>query len=659
MAPTATLRSRGHTRSAAAGRESGRCRFAPLLTLLALAASGAARPASFTPLADFAADPTPWLHIYGNSDQRQPSYYGLSPRQLEGLGTAAAPRSAVIVLNWFLQPLAAINAQQLRSTIAPNITASCGEGASAVWFEMWPSLNDYGRGVWVTPRWACAAAGPWVWLDDIPTLNDTAPFTPAPELPSRYDMWAPDDFHAVFDDFSVMPDLYDKPLFGDCLWTNGNDGAEEEVYAGWAAPDDDTRDVYRAAVEANAMRNICRLVHQPARFNGVPFGLLVRDDFGSGADLLTWPGAVAWANVSWEEAVFAEIPGEDDDFRGAAPWRAPVRPLWSAATACPPHTAGWCGRTPPIAWPSVRDFNASWSSDLLRLDGERPAQLDDGSWVTLDNKNAGEADNKLLQEVALLEQWYAALGVTTWRQPFVWRGIAQSNLVAVLPASDVTECPGLDASSPRPPVVMADHFDTAYCEDIFEQTGQRVATNGADDNTSASATLLAAARILQSLSPCLPVWLLHLTGDVPCRRAGALARLTRVRRRALLALAGVVSGEEFPGDCLGARHFVSWLLQSKTDITGLVLMDMIGHGRSAWRSAWAPLTQRPRAVEHAGDTVFQIHTGDNADSFSLANVVLQAFSSALEGRLPYPISPVCPLFYDPRNFAFQVLREGR
>ena len=53
-------------------------------------------------------------------------------------------------------------------------------------------------------------------------------------------------------------------------------------------------------------------------------------------------------------------------------------------------------------------------------------------------------------------------------------------------------------------VVLGDHYDTAYMEDIYERarggSGARLAANGADDNYSASATLLQAAPILLKLS---------------------------------------------------------------------------------------------------------------------------------------------------------------
>jgi len=51
---------------------------------------------------------------------------------------------------------------------------------------------------------------------------------------------------------------------------------------------------------------------------------------------------------------------------------------------------------------------------------------------------------------------------------------------------------------------MADHYDTAYMEDVFEPSrggdGLRAAAAGADDNHSATATLLAAAEVFLPLA---------------------------------------------------------------------------------------------------------------------------------------------------------------
>jgi hypothetical protein len=142
-------------------------------------------------------------------------------------------------------------------------------------------------------------------------------------------------------------------------------------------------------------------------------------------------------------------------------------------------------------------------------------------------------------------------------------------------------------------VVMGDHYDTAYMEDVFEKgrggSGARLAANGADDNYSASSTLLQAAPVFLKLSREgkleRDIWLIHLTG------------------------------EEFPADCMGARNFCQTLIEknaflridrdttvdlSETEIVGVFVMDMIGHNRD-------------------GDQdIFQISPGKSAASLHLA-----------------------------------------
>ncbi len=112
---------------------------------------------------------------------------------------------------------------------------------------------------------------------------------------------------------------------------------------------------------------------------------------------------------------------------------------------------------------------------------------------------------------------------------------------------------------------------------------------GADDNYSATATLLQAAPIYLALSQQgrleRDIWLLHLTG------------------------------EEFPADCLGARHFCQALLEktlklrfdgdqeldlSAVQPVGVFLMDMIAHNREI------------------GKDIFQISPGKSSQSLFLA-----------------------------------------
>ncbi len=125
-------------------------------------------------------------------------------------------------------------------------------------------------------------------------------------------------------------------------------------------------------------------------------------------------------------------------------------------------------------------------------------------------------------------------------------------------------------------VIMADHYDTAYMEDIYYKdqggSGARLAASGADDNHSATAALMRAAPIFCDLSRegklgC-DIWLIHLTG------------------------------EEFPSDCLGARHLCQKLVEgklklrlaegqerdlSKVQVEGVYVLDMVAHNNDSSR----------------------------------------------------------------------------
>jgi hypothetical protein len=158
----------------------------------------------------------------------------------------------------------------------------------------------------------------------------------------------------------------------------------------------------------------------------------------------------------------------------------------------------------------------------------------------------------------------------------------ERDLLVVIPGRDRSEA-----------VVLADHYDTAYMEDVFDSTrggsGARLAAAGADDNHSATAALLQAAPVYLGLAKAgrlaRDVWLLHLTG------------------------------EEFPADCLGARAFCRGLIErslsmqspggkkmdlSAVRVRGVVVMDMIAHNR-----------------ENAQD-IFQIAPGRGRESLRIA-----------------------------------------
>ena len=159
---------------------------------------------------------------------------------------------------------------------------------------------------------------------------------------------------------------------------------------------------------------------------------------------------------------------------------------------------------------------------------------------------------------------------------------AERNVLVVIPGKSRSEA-----------VILADHYDTAYMEDVYDRTrggsGARLAAAGADDNDSATATLLQAAPVFLSLSREgkleRDVWLLHLTG------------------------------EEFPADSMGARNFCRSVVEktlklhtgdgrtvglSSVRLSGLFVMDMIAHNRENGRD------------------IFQISPGKSAESLRIA-----------------------------------------
>ncbi len=177
-----------------------------------------------------------------------------------------------------------------------------------------------------------------------------------------------------------------------------------------------------------------------------------------------------------------------------------------------------------------------------------------------------------------------------WRTDFKfpWMGGWLNNQEQLTHERDlIVVIPGRDR---RRAVIMADHYDTAYMADHYEKqqggNGARLAAAGADDNHSATAALMLGAPVFLELSRAgrlgCDIWLIHLTG------------------------------EEFPSDCLGARHLCQWLVEgtlrmrlpdgkgrdlSKARIQGLYVLDMVAHNNTHDRDVFqiAPGTGRESA----------------------------------------------------------------
>jgi len=412
--------------------------------------------------------------------------------------------------------------------------------------EAWPVRDDLGEPNWAYARWRVKGDVRWQWLDAAMQSAETS-LRGGAFFPVLRDLKDKEEFASVFEDMLQCKDLYDKPLFGDCVWTN-RDGSVIEAWLPEARREA-RRKVELRRLERGGESPICRVLPQPARWNGRPVTFVLEVD----ASGVKWPKELQW------KAACTELP---------------------LAEAAPAE---------PLAWPD--DFLEAYRRDILMLDGEREAVFPlSRRRVRFTRKNSVDPANQLRDVVVFLEERYRELGIRTRRQEFLWRGIPQVNLIAVIPGT------GKDAA--RRPVVMADHIDTAFCDEVFEKNKTRVSAPGADDNLSATGVLLRAAESLRQKHLTHDVWLVHLTG------------------------------EEFPADDLGARYFLGRLLRERQDIKGLVLMDMIGHRESK------------------ADQIFQVNTADDVASLRMARIALDA--SARITRF----QPVLRTRYDLRSYLY-------
>lgn len=434
-------------------------------------------------------------------------------------------------------PLKAIGERQ-----AKHIAAEFSD--SAIELEAWPVNNDDGQRTWAFARWRNGPEKAWKWIDaDRFDAGGLPLMRPAPTLPQALRVSKKKDRSLVFDDALMQADLYDKPFFSSCVWSGASDS---QPFAAWLPVDQ--REASRAKLASPRADNTCQVIPQPARFNNEPVSFVI-DVRGS---KVTWPEWVSWRD---ENESLPEVKGK--------------RVL---------------GRFP-------KEFAKAYRDDVITLSGEKDAVFPrSGRVARFLRKNSAQPDHQLLDLVGYLEERYAQLGIRTRRHEFEWRGIPQANLIAVIPGS-------LEGDANKP-VLMGDHIDTAFAEDEYKRTRQRVAVPGADDNVTAVAALLRAAEMLRDLKPLHDIWLVHFTG------------------------------EEFPADDLGARKFVSDLLNQKRDISGLVLLDMIGYNES-------------------GETLYQINPGHSYESRRIAMMAVDASKDVVPSMLP-----VVRTRYDNRSYLY-------
>ncbi len=491
------------------------------------------------------------LFLEANSEQRQPLHLGASLREQiiygKTLPSLRLADSLFPLLRWQAQTL--LKTLQQRKEIPAD--------SFSVLLELWPTINDVGRLTWVISRYRLHESAPWQWLDAARHQSrdfDAANFArPPPILPVHLQPARRADFAAIFTDFlsETNKSLYEKPRFSECVWTNADKTA---ALAAWLPsaerPAQEAHFAQASALQQQAVW--CIALPQPARFNRQAQTLHLR-------------------------IAQSELPKRTVQFQ-----------LQESYTVVP--------RSPPQALPAalkqaalaakLPSFPATFANDYRRdidmLSGLLPLDVPPGApdgpksgaaqTLRLVRKNSADPQHQLDVLLDYLEARYKQLGsgILTQRQRFVWRGIAQSNLIAILPGR---RAPSETAS--RLPIVLADHIDTAFCEKTFARKGQRVSVAGADDNVSAAAALLRAAAVLRALPPAFrkrDIWFVHLTG------------------------------EEFPADDLGARRYIEELLRRRSDIGVLLLLDMIGVSAAQNRE----FQLNPAAFFDAADSAMQV-----------------------------------------------------
>jgi len=484
--------------------------------------------------------PEPWLDAPGTSEQYFPIFVGASVRDLV-LGRPPAPRPRLPAA---LRELGLAQARRIAETLP----------GGRVELEVWPTQDWNGQPNWVFARWRRSAGTGWAWLTEAGNWRPswTQVRGQKPLLPERIDPSRSPGREELFGDFLESSELYHQPRFGSCVYVRRSRGQPTGAIAlAWPHPRD--RQARAAELTApGAFDAYC--FNQPAWFNHGPIAFVIAVEAGA----LAWP-----AEIDWTPAPSERPP--------------PVRAALQVA-----------------AWPG--ELAARYEEDVRIADGEQEARYPgSGRTARFRRKGAFQPDHDLERMVDYLEERYRALSIETVRQRFTWRGIPQSNLIAIIKGFE-----------PGPPVVMADHIDAACEEDTFERTRQRVTAHGADDNATATAALLGGAAVLRDARPRRDIWLVHLTG------------------------------EEFPADCLGARHFLSELMRARRDVHAVVITDFIGWhhpGRPRFQISPTSVPGSERMAALALDAARQVApdlTALYAPRDRLRNAVFQTDVAAFE-----------------------------
>jgi len=366
-------------------------------------------------------------------------------------------------------------------------------------FEMWPQYDDWGAHTWVIARYRETETHQWIWLNEThhqPLSNGGPADRPRAILPRHLNPNVAQDAALIFD--QTPKDLYQQPLFSTVLWMNHD---LTQVTHPWLSPS--RMEGFKPPANTRAIA-----LPAPSRFNGSAKTFVTK----ASQQEINWPNEIQFTKHL------------DRPFQ---PENKPSRAVYFR-----------------------KEFSKKYRDDVSRFSGALPVHdPDHGKLIDFEKLSSGDPQNHLLALVRYLKERYEAIGFgktpnsTIEIQSYEWRTIPQANLVLKIKGSN--------PSALNRPIILSDHIDKAISEDIFEATAERITTPGADDNATATSTLLRASEIFKARYQLKPpphdIWIVHFTG------------------------------EEFPANCAGARHFVSQLLRSKQDIGANINIDMIGH----------------------------------------------------------------------------------
>lgn len=515
------------------------------------------------PLLSAYAPPAPPYPQPGWSRQLPPIYTGLDALALRGGIRGGHAKDARVLPAFVAQYLEGQSGHLVRLLRKHGV-----EVAREMQLEMWPGYDDdTGAVTWVWARWRRNSTALWQWVpsvtpDDVRAKRNKArrggggrrrrrgkgTIDTSPIFPYVLRPWVTDDLTNIFSYPPQLSDLYAEPYFGDCLW---GPESTSQILAAWLPPENfDVINKTRAYIRAYnqkaplEQRLVCRVLPVPSYFNGI------------------WETYVANATLRADNKTLSlELPSFVKFVNG------------------PTHAPSVCGtpKAPVIQFPST--FDSDWLQEIVAL-------------TQFTHKCAGDSQNKLDAVRALLRSKYSALGLGTFDiDASTYMGIPNANVVAIIPGSD--------ASLKRSPVIVCDHYDTVFGEDTFNKNGSRISVPGADDNGSATATLIRAAHLIRN--PKRDVWLVHLTG------------------------------EEFPADGLGGRALDAMLLLQGWTPKAVVVLDML-----SWRA-------------NASDTIFQVNAGDSLSSLGVAACALD---TSVVVNTTVPINAVLRPRFDPLSYLY-------